>query len=528
MTAGVGVQVHITGTTPDLRDHLERIAKAIRGHGDDVTMGGGTAARRRAEIDKVRQADTLVFLLGGRSGLREDGTAPCEWELDAAIDLGIPVAAYETSTASDPPAAPGRAGYSSARHELFRRMLMRTSRIGTFHDADELLSGLQRDLERTRARLRAVAPEVIRSIHRRLRSHPDAVFDAFAVSMHNMDTLYWAHKIAANSETPARLLGRKPGGAGANTMVALSRLGLSTGVAGAVGDDNAGRALRADLVDNEVDTTLLLTVAGKQTGQNLLVRDRYHNYLNLVHGEANDHFAEALDQQDLQNAAATAIQRSRLVHLSSFSGVAERTYQERLIRRLSDETVMTFKPGGVHAEFGADRLEAVLGRCDVLLVAENELGLLLARSRSHHDDMPLAARIDALLAWRARRGYATPMIVVVYRGMRDMDKQDLVTVAWGGDGYEGAVGNDGTHRQLQSFTFEDTTGARDATAAGVLFGLLRGRRPADCANLAYVLARSVASDYGCRAGLPGRGLIREHWRQFMQVHEPPRWLDPYG
>jgi sugar/nucleoside kinase (ribokinase family) len=49
----------------------------------------------------------------------------------------------------------------------------------------------------------------------------------------------------------------------------------------------------------------------------------------------------------------------------------------------------------------------------------------------------------------------------------------------------------------------DTTGAGDALAAGVLFGLLRGDDLDSCADYGFQMANLVAEKLGGRPGLPG-------------------------
>jgi ribokinase len=517
-----GVLVHMSITHPELHACAEHADRALRDAGDDVVLAPITAERSE-EVARVGLADVLVILVGGVGELRPDGTVPGEWELTAAREQQLPIVAYGLPADDQQPPRHGRAGYVRARLVHFWERLQHEVGAVPYNQPDDLHVSLLRDVDAVRASLPRRGPDAFRSIYRRLRVHPEAHFDAVAVSMHNMDSLYHVAKISPNSETPSSFLAREPGGAGANTMVALSRLGLSTAVVGAVGDDPVGVDLRTSLEDDGVDVGLLFTINTAESGRSVVIRDDEQNYMNLLSGGANDWLDEVVSRRGHAPRVREVMRRSRFVHYASFSGVAERQLLETLVHELPPEAVLTFKPGTLHAKSGADRLEAIVGRCNVLFVSPEELRMLL-------DMMPavsgndMVGRLDALFQWRGRRGYVSPLIVVVY-GV-DADAHRL-TVAWGAANYEGAVRSDRSLR-LPTGGVRDTTGTRDAALAGVLYGLWRGRTPADCANLGYVLAMSAASAYGSREGLPRSTLVRDRWRDLMNELEPPRWLDPYG
>jgi sugar/nucleoside kinase (ribokinase family) len=535
MRGSSAVLVHISITHRDLAGYQDQIAAVLRDSGDDVTVSmvpeSGHSHLPDSATNKVRQADALVCLVGPADGLRADGTAPGEDEVAQADELGIPVSAYQLSLkpASGGRPTDARSGYGRARLERFRRELRETHGLHEFRGVDELVRRLRVDIEQTRRRLRFVAPDAIRAMHRRLRAHPLPQFDAFAVSMQNMDHLYWVDEVIQNRELPATFLGRRPGGAGANAMVALSQLGLTTGVAGVVGDDDDGRALRADLEQHQANSDLLLIVDGDglETGRAIVVVDRHLAHTIFASGGVNGQLAAEIERRALRSAVTESMTRSRIVHCSPLLAPPERELQEELLARLPTETVVTYKPGTTHATLGADRLEATLSRCDVLFVSEDDLDLLLRRSPRYDLRADVATKLDGLFAWRERQGHRSPIVVVVTFGLADVTGDPLY-LCWGSSEQEGGVGTDRPQKGSDSQAPRDPSGTRDATVAGVLFGLLRARTPVDCANLAYVLAMSVATEYGCREGLPRRRDVREKWRHWMQVQEPPRWLDPYG
>lgn len=514
--------MHISVTHQNLRDHADRVGRALQDVGDGVVFADSWS-HHRDEVERVRQADALVCLVGGVDDVRRDGTIFGEWELTVAAEQRLPIAAYTCSSLDGGALEHGRSGYRLARLTYFWECLRRETEVRSYHDPADLPSRVLADLEYVRLRLRASAPEAFRSIHRRLRNHSNARFDALALSMHNMDTIYRLPRIAPNNEIPGRFVARAPGGAGANTMVALRRLGLRTAVVGAVGDDPVGIDLRTSLEVDDVDVGLLVTIEGAQSGGCVLIRDDHQNYMNVVTAGANTVLADALERMDELSRVREAIETSRIVHFSSFADTAEHRLQERLAAELPPDAVLTFNPSTLYAEHTADKL---VGRCDLLLLGETELSLLLSKEPGLAD-AALVDRVAALFERRARKGNTSPLIVAVYGGRRDVAPNHLVTVAWGGKEYEDAVTGDRPVRAERSVGW-DAVGARDAAVAGVIYGLLRGRTPSDCANLGYVLATCAASAPGSRAGLPQRTLVRDRWRDLMEVREPPDWLDPYG
>lgn len=530
-TLGVfqAVLVHITITDPGLRDHQERLAVELRADGADVNVAAIDHVDADAGgADRVRHADALICLVGREASLCVDGTQRGESDVRAARAVGIPICAYEASTTPAARPSDHRAAYGAARLERLRGELRHTGTLTTVPDMDRLVHHVLDDVAATRATLQQVAPDTVRSLHRRLRTHPDVRYDAFSVSMHNMDHIYSVDAIVPNREMPATFRGREPGGAGANTIVGLSRLGVTTGVAGAVGDDPDGTELRRALEREQVADDLLLTVrdSAKGTGHAVVLRDPQGRHSNFVDAGVNDRLAVEIDRHGLRESVVDAVTRSKILHHSSFSTMSERKLQEQLLVHLPNQTVVTFKPGTMDAALGAERLASVLGRSDVLFVSEQEIDLLLERLPGFNGAAPLNDKLDRLFTWRSGRGYTDPLLVVMV--FEDIAEDEPLYLYWGAERYEGGIGSDPQSSGQDTPEIIDPAGARDAAAAGVLFGLLRSRGPADCANLGYVLAMSVAVEYGCRRGLPRPPEVRDRWRRWLHVDEPPKWLDPYG
>lgn len=95
--------------------------------------------------------------------------------------------------------------------------------------------------------------------------------DVAVVGSCNLDLVVDVHRVPLVGET---VLGgdlrQIPGGKGANQAVAAARLGRTVAMVGRVGDDDAGRLLRAALRADGIDTDGLLDTAGVPSGVALI------------------------------------------------------------------------------------------------------------------------------------------------------------------------------------------------------------------------------------------------------------------
>jgi ribokinase len=368
------------------------------------------------------------------------------------------------------------------------------------------------------------ADDLLAALQERLRRTADRTLDFCTVSAQNLDIIHQVERIAPDHEEDVRNPLQCPGGSGANTAIGLATLGVRTGVAGAIGDDPYGRLLRSDLEGHQVDTTYLIDLDGTEgTGHTLVFTDGEGRRLIYVSPGVNENLAEAAGDRGLLGELVALTRRTRILHLSSFTGSAERQLQERLVEDLDQDVILTFTPGTLYSRLGADRLSPFITRANLIFLYEQQLDQLLARSSAGgagHSE--LSEKLSRLYEWRQSRGSAEPLIVVVKRPVELTrgKAQDYLSIGYGRTRLEDLGGPDaGTHRRQVT----DSTGAGDALAGGFLFGLLNGRPPRECANLAFLMALIVSSGVGARARLPYRNHLSEQWREHLRV-AAPTWL----
>ncbi len=259
-----------------------------------------------------------------------------------------------------------------------------------------------------------------------------------------------------------------PGGTTTNSAVALARLGAEVRIAALVGDDEYGAALRAGLEAEKVDTDWLVTRVGQRTDASTIVVSHdppertiyWHRGAHLVRGDRLDipalfgHDVVLLDVADvplrrfLLDLPAHTLPRTRLLGPLTF---------------LADPAL-------------PDALDLVL-RHDVVVGNEREL---LAVTGTW-------AIADAITALQSRMPGANLRACVVTRGA-----------------YGCRIFTKDERWQVPAFRVDatDTTGAGDAFAAGVAYGLARRWPWPELGRFANAVGALATRALGARASLP--------------------------
>jgi ribokinase len=91
----------------------------------------------------------------------------------------------------------------------------------------------------------------------------------------NLDRLYKVPRITTgDEEIHIQDMKEEPGGSAANTIYALSKLGIGCGFVGAIGDDSEGQLLISSLNQVGVDTSRIKTKKGERTGMVIGIVDK--------------------------------------------------------------------------------------------------------------------------------------------------------------------------------------------------------------------------------------------------------------
>lgn len=263
---------------------------------------------------------------------------------------------------------------------------------------------------------------------------------------------------------------RVAGGAPANVAVGLARLGVSTAFISKVSDDEFGRFLRATLDAEGVDTSGLATTRSAPTGLAFVSLDsRGERSFSFYRNPCAD---ALLAPGDLR---AAPWRGARIFHYGSISLIAEPSRSATLMAiararraglRLSCDPNLRLPlwPSPARARAG---MREALRHADIVKVSEEEVKFLGRTPRA-----PL---------------------VVVTRGPR------------GGTVFDGERRFDYPPFKVRSI---DSTGAGDAFAAGLLYGLLREMPVADAVRWAAACGALVTLRRGAIPAMPRVAAVR--------------------
>lgn len=296
----------------------------------------------------------------------------------------------------------------------------------------------------------------------------------------NMDlVLRVPHAPGAGETLLGRSIASLPGGKGANQAVGCARQGARVRMAGCVGADAHGQALREALEQDGIDTAGLQTVDTAPTGTALvMVEDDGQNRIVVVPG-ANDCVridAAALARQ-LDGAAFLVAQfETPPDQVALAIGVAHRAGCKVL---LNPSPVQSFA-------------DALWPQIDTLVVNEVEASALSGRPT---DDLPQVAA-----AARALRGRGVARVVVTL-------------------GARGAVAADAAgarHHPAPVVQAVDTTAAGDTFLGALATALGEGRALDDAVRLGIRAAALCITRPGAQPSIPLRDAV-------LRSPLPPDW-----
>jgi fructokinase len=259
---------------------------------------------------------------------------------------------------------------------------------------------------------------------------------------------------AGFSDAGIRLFEQNPGGAPANAVCALARLGAKTAFIGKVGADTHGDFLRQTLAENNVDTSGLVSDSAVFTTLAFVSLD--------ARGERSFSFARkpgadtCLRPEDLP---VPLLESAKIFHLGSLSLTDEpaRSATLEAVRRAKGAGALISYDPNYRAplwpgeEAAVSRMKSVFPLADLVKVSEEEAELLTGRK-----DRAEAAH--AIMA----------------------EGPGCVVVTLGAEGAEGFTRQHRAYAPATKAPVVDTTGAGDAFWGGFLYQFLKtGEKPAD-------------------------------------------------
>jgi ribokinase len=257
-----------------------------------------------------------------------------------------------------------------------------------------------------------------------------------------------------------------PGGKGANQAVAAARLGASVEMAGCVGNDDFGRALRAALAEEGIGADSVRTVSGVPTGIAMITVDETGENMITVAPGANRE-AGPSEIAAIAAAAGDALVISAEVPVAAIrAALMAGNYRMR---------VLNLAPAPPEAA------DIVAAGVDWLVVNESEAAAVLGR--------PVAGLAGAA-------GAAGAAADLARTGARNV----VVTAGSAGAAYRGPAGE----VTVPGFPVRpvDTVGAGDTFVGALAVALAAGVPPSEAVVAAAAAGAAAATRPGTQPGMP--------------------------
>ncbi|BAY33898.1 ribokinase [Nostoc carneum NIES-2107] len=349
-------------------------------------------------------------------------------------------------------------------------------------------------------------------------------FHVVALSACNYDYFIKVDKIFPDYECKIKGEDAHPGGSGANSIYGLTKLGKKTAIVSCVNDDEEGRKIIQSFQDIPIDTRLLIVDDTNycHTGRTTVFVENSGKRLIAVRPGINEYLSRILKERQLLDELRDVVKNSRILHLSSFTGIEELHLQELILQEFKDkDTIVSLTPGALYVEKGLEELSPILAHTNVMFLYVEQLDTLLKSSKNikgFRENISLKKKINLFFKWKLSKKMNHAMILVIKDNLKIQSGCIL-------ENYISVATNAGENMSFFShsnvnFTVGDgskialdTTGVGDAVVAAFLYGLLEGENIKGCADLAFVLATHVSTRFGARTGLLDASLLEEEKRK---------------
>jgi ribokinase len=267
--------------------------------------------------------------------------------------------------------------------------------------------------------------------------------------------------------------------------VAFARLGLNSAFVTNVGSDDHGRDMINALHKNGVDSRFVRINPDKKSNYHYVLWYKDERTILIKHEEYDYHWPHL-----------TPNELPKWVYFSSISEHAI-AYHDQVADWLDSQpdVKLAFQPGTFQMEAGAERLQRIYRRSEVLILNREEA--VLVGGGNHEDINDLFDKLHAL----------GPKVVIIT------------------DGPNGAYASDGSQRLSMPLYPDpappvDRTGAGDAFASTLVAALVKGNTIEGALQWAPINSMSVVQKVGAQAGL----LSEAELDQFLK--NSPDWYKP--
>ncbi|MBO9499868.1 MAG: adenosine kinase [Novosphingobium sp.] len=266
------------------------------------------------------------------------------------------------------------------------------------------------------------------------------------------------------------------GGSAGNTIAGVASFGGKAAFIGRVKDDEFGKIFAHDLRSLGVAFDTPAAKDGPATARCLvLVTSDAQRTMNTHLGACVE-----LTEEDIDPALVAAAQITYLEGYLFDPPRAKEAFRKaaRLAREAGRKVALTLSDSFCVHRYHDEFLELISDHVDILFANEAEIEALYPGASLAEAAAQLAAQVEIAAITRSEKGS------LLLRGSEraEVAAQPIAKLV-------------------------DTTGAGDLYAAGVLFGLTRGKELAECGRLGSIAAAEVISHYGARPEVSLAGLV---------------------
>jgi ribokinase len=275
-----------------------------------------------------------------------------------------------------------------------------------------------------------------------------------------------------------------PGGSATNTIFGLATLGVNTGFLGAVGGDTEGAKILKNMQNMGMDISRIKKLDAEFTSKVFVYVDSsgeramYSLPGASIKLQAND--------QDIE-----WLKTSKFTVISSLPGKDQVRKIQKVVEEIHENTKIIFMPGGLYSKYGYSELKKIISMSYMLILNRRELQELTGQDPNNGSK------------WLLNHGAQRVAVTL---------------------GEEGCLVNDNNNHKiiptpkLPPDQIVDSTGAGDAFAAGLIFGMLHGKSLPHAALCGNLTARAAVQALGAQVGLLNKDeLMREFERYSKEI-----------
>lgn len=265
-----------------------------------------------------------------------------------------------------------------------------------------------------------------------------------------------------------------PGGKGANQAYALGRLGVNVSMIGAVGKDEYGTKLIANLKDAKVNTKRILKMNNINTGSAFItVLNNGENSILTVGG------ANKLLDKDIIDKNIDLIRKSDIIVMQLEIPIDVVLYVAKLAKLLGKTVIIDPAPASSNIP------DELFKYVNIIKPNETELQILSGMELVKEEDYINAARI------------------LINKGV------DKVIITLGANGSLLVTKDDYKKFAALKVSVVDTTAAGDSFTAGLIKGLSEGKVLDEAIRYGHIVSSIVVTRHGAQTSIPTKLEVEE-------------------